>query len=101
MWADRIDAMAAQFPEDGIVSIDHQPLHYWKNASTEVSEEEVTKPATDRLQIALDAGESVAPLALTEAHLPALVSAINDLGYTIMVDDETGDVRLEESGHLL
>ena len=50
---------------------------------------------TDRLQIALDAGESVAPLALTEAHLPALVSAINALGYRIMVDDETGDVMLE------
>ena len=50
---------------------------------------------TDRLQIALDAGESVAPFALTEAHLPALVSAINALGYTIMMDDETGNVRLD------
>jgi hypothetical protein len=38
------------------------------------------------------------PLALTEAHLPALASAIHAEGYRIMVDTETGEVKLERGG---
>lgn len=41
------------------------------------------------------------PLALTEAHLPALAAAIHAEGYRIMVDTETGEVKLEPSGDLL
>ncbi|HEX5005853.1 MAG TPA: hypothetical protein VFV70_02000 [Hyphomonadaceae bacterium] len=39
--------------------------------------------------------DEVPPLALTEAHLPALAAAIHSEGYRIMVDTETGEVRLE------
>jgi len=35
------------------------------------------------------------PLALTEAHLPALAAAIHAEGYRVMVDTETGEVKLE------
>lgn len=35
------------------------------------------------------------PLALTEAHLPALAAAIHAEGYRIMADPQTGDVKLE------
>jgi hypothetical protein len=39
--------------------------------------------------------EDAAPFALTEAHLPALAAAVHAEGYRIMVDPETGEVKLE------
>lgn len=39
----------------------------------------------------------VPPLALTEAHLPALAAAVHAEGYRIVVDTETGEVKLERA----
>jgi len=41
--------------------------------------------------------EDHAPLALTEAHLPALERAIRAKGFTILVDTVTGEVVLRQA----
>ena len=43
------------------------------------------------------AEEEPAPLALTDQHIAALARAIESEGYRIMVDTETGEVKLKRT----
>lgn len=52
---------------------------------------------TDKIEAHIfgDGGETP-PLAITDKHVTALSRAIEAEGYRIMVDAETGDVKLEK-----
>ncbi len=41
--------------------------------------------------------EDLPPIALTDAHVAALEHAIRAEGYSIMMNDETGEIRLERT----